>query len=343
MPNSKIPHIDLGDTLNTQRLRLNDLIDSVGDVSALKTTAGGVTAAINELYDSIGVIGLGSLNTTAPTLRQAINEHEKDLGNMKSNLNAVYGAIQQIDKLLTKLNEGKDKKSMPEEKFYDYYTRDELIIKFMPLVENLARKFSTTQQASGVLSINDLIQIGSEGLIKAVDKLDWLQLSESEDIEKTLKSFFAKRIKGIIRRRIDMARGGMRIPEHKLNEIRKNPKDKKMVEIFFNSMFLSIDAQPTNDDEENMMYQIADKSEPYNIQILNVYLKGLMEKYLNKNEYEVLRLSYGLDCDKYPAQCIADKIGIKGASAYVRVSELKKQAVQKLIDSVDHSQVLDFL
>ena len=235
------------------------------------------------------------------------------------------------------------KKSMPDDKFYDYYTRDELIVKFLPLVENLARKFSTTQQASGVLSINDLIQIGSEGLIKAVDKLDWLQLSESEDIEKTLKSFFAKRIKGIIRRRIDMARGGMRIPEHKLNEIRKNPKDKKMVEIFFNSMFLSIDAQVTNDDEENMMYQIADKSEPYNIQILNIYLKGLMEKYLNKNEYEVLRLSYGLDCDKFPAQIIADKLGIKGSGAYVRVSELKKQAVQKLIDSVDHSQVLDFL
>lgn len=230
-----------------------------------------------------------------------------------------------------------------EGKFWDEYSRDELIVKFLPLVENLARKFSTTQQASGVLSINDLIQIGSEGLIKAVDKLEWEKLNESEDIEKTLKSFFAKRIKGIIRRRIDMARGGMRIPEHKLNEIRKNPKDKKMVELFFNSMFLSIDAQPTNDDEENMIYQIADKSEPYNIQILNIYLKSLMEKHLNKNEYEVLRLSYGLDCDKFPAQIIADKLGIKGPSAYVRVSELKKQAVEKLIESVDHSQVLDFL
>ena len=236
------------------------------------------------------------------------------------------------------------KKSMPPDKFYDYYTRDELIVKFLPLVENLARKFSTTQQASGVLSINDLIQIGSEGLIKAVDKLDWAErLAETEDIEKTLKSFFAKRIKGIIRRRIDMARGGIRIPEHKLNEIRKNPKDKKMVELFFNSMFLSIDAQPTNNDEENMIYQIADKSEPYNIQILNIYLKGLMQKHLNKNEYEVLRLSYGLDCDKHSANEIADKIKIKGPSAYVRVSELKKQAVEKLIESVDHSQVLDFL
>ena len=234
------------------------------------------------------------------------------------------------------------KKSMPADKFYDYYSRDELIVKFLPLVENLARKFSTTQQASGVLSINDLIQIGSEALIKAVDKLDWERLIDSEDIEKTLKSFFSKRIKGHLRRRIDMARGGMRIPEHKLNEIRKNPKDKKMVEMFFNSMFLSIDAKP-NDDEENMIFQIADKSEPYNIQILNIYLKGLMEKYLDKNEYEVLRLSYGLDCDKHSAKQIADKLNIKGVSSYVRVSELKKQAVQKLIDSVDHSQVLDFL
>ena len=235
------------------------------------------------------------------------------------------------------------KKSIPDNKFYDFYTRDELIVKFLPLVENLARKFSTTQQASGVLSINDLIQIGSEALIKAVDKLDWERLIDSEDIEKTLKSFFAKRIKGHIRRRVDMARGGIRIPEHKLNEIRKNPKDKKMVEIFFNSMFLSIDARITGDDEENMMYQIADKSEPYNIQLINIYLKSLMQKHLNENEYEVLRLSYGLDCDKHSANEIAEKLNIKGASAYVRVSELKKQAVNKLIDNVDHSQVLDFV
>jgi len=218
-----------------------------------------------------------------------------------------------------------------------------MIIKFMPLVENLARKFSTTQQASGVLSINDLLQIGNEGLVRAVDKLDWEQLTESEDIEKTLKSFFSKRIKGAMRRRIDMARGDMRIPEHKLNEIRKNPKDKVMVAMFFNSIFLSIDAQVTNDDDENMMYQIPDKSEPYNIQLLNVYLKSLMEKFLDYNEYEVLRLSYGLDCNKHSAVEIAKHLDIKGVSSYVRVSELKKQAVQKLIDNVDHSQVLDIV
>jgi len=236
------------------------------------------------------------------------------------------------------------KACMPDDKPYNQYTRSELITKFLPLVENVCRKFSTTQQASGVLTIMDILQEGSIGLTKAVDRLDWELLKKSEDEEKTLKSFFSKRIRGAIRRRIDALRGNMRIPEHKINEIRKNNgKDHKMVAMFFNSIFLSIDAQVNNDDEENMMYQIPDKSEPYNIHLMNAYLKSLLSKHLNEKEYEVLRLSYGLDCDKHSAKEIATKLGITGASDYVRVSELKKQSVQKLIDSVDHSQVLDYL
>ena len=238
------------------------------------------------------------------------------------------------------------KKSMPVDKFYDYYKRDEMIVKFLPLVENMARKFATSQQASGVLSILDLLQIGGEALTKAVDKLEWDVLNDSEDIEKTLKSFFSKRIKGAIRRRIDMMRGDMRIPEYKLNEIRSNPKDKKMVAMFFNSMFLSIDANfSISDDEENMLHQIQDKSEPYNIQLLNLYLMGLMKTHLveGSKEYETLRLSYGLDCEKHSAKQIAYILNIEGVSDYVRVSEIKKQAVQKLIDNVDHSQVIDYL
>jgi len=68
-----------------------------------------------------------------------------------------------------------------------------------------------------------------------------------------------------------------------------------------------------------------------------------MQKHLNKQEYEVLSLSYGLDEDKLSAKQIAERLNIDGVSNYVRVSELKKQAVQKLIDNVDHSQVLDYL
>jgi RNA polymerase sigma factor (sigma-70 family) len=225
---------------------------------------------------------------------------------------------------------------------YTIYNRKQMITCFIPLVENLARKFSTSQQASGVMTIMDLIQDGCAGLTQAVDRLDYQTLKESEDQEKTLKSFLSKRIRGAIRRAIDINRGDIRIPEHKLNEIRKNfGKDKKMVAMFFNSIFLSIDDKPTDDD--NMAYQIPDKSEPYNMQLLNLYLKSLMAKYLDTKEYEVLRLSYGLDCDKHDAKSIAKILDIKGSSAYVRISQLKKQAVEKLIDNVDHSQVLDYL
>ena len=180
------------------------------------------------------------------------------------------------------------KSSMPDNKSYEQYTRDELIIKFLPLVENLARKFATTQQASGVLSINDLLQEGGAGLTKAVDRIDWVTISESEDQEKTIKSFFSKRIKGAIRRAIDINRGDIKIPEHKLNEIRKNPKDDKMVALFFNSMFFSYDITP--DDEDNFAYQLPDKSEPYNINILNAYLLSLMQEHLTVKQYNVVKI-----------------------------------------------------
>ena len=53
------------------------------------------------------------------------------------------------------------KTSMPAKKIWPEYTRDELIIKFLPLVENIGRKFATSQEASGVMSINDIIQEGA--------------------------------------------------------------------------------------------------------------------------------------------------------------------------------------
>ena len=229
---------------------------------------------------------------------------------------------------------------IPIKNFIDY-TPEELKIVFLPLVENIGRKFATSQEASGVMSINDIIQEGSFQLCKAVDKIDRSRLIASEDIEQTLKSFLAKRIRGGIRREIDKNRGTMRIPEHKLNEMRRDGgKDKKMVAMFFNSIFLSIDANPN---DEDMVYQIPDKSDPYNEQLLNAYIMSLLSKYLDFNEMLVLSKSYGLDGPKWSANEIAAALEIKGISAYVRVSELKKQAVQKLIDNVDHSQVLDYL
>ena len=88
------------------------------------------------------------------------------------------------------------------------------------------------------MTINDLIQEGSLGLISAVDRILWDKLADVDDVEKVLKAFLGKRIRGAIRRSIDINRGDMRIPEHKLNEIRKNSdKDRLIVQTFFNQIF----------------------------------------------------------------------------------------------------------
>jgi|TARA_R110002153_G_scaffold95302_1_gene229104 RNA polymerase sigma factor (sigma-70 family) len=238
------------------------------------------------------------------------------------------------------------KRSMPGEDYtYDTYTRDELIVKFIPLVENLARKFSTSDQASGVLSINDLIQEGNAGLTIAVDKLDWVQLNDSDDIEKTLKSFLSKRIKGAIRRAIDINRGDIKIPENKLIQIRKNPNDDKLVALFFNSVFTSYDNVYEGDDDDNQSWasMIADDSKPYNVDLLNAYLLGIMKEHLNYKQYHVLRMSYGLDCDKASAKEIAAYVGITVSTAVVIVSQIKKEATDCLIANVDATQVIDYL
>lgn len=238
----------------------------------------------------------------------------------------------------------KIQEELPEVINSDYtpLTNDQMIKKFLLLVFNLAHKQSTTQQASGVMSINDLIQEGNLALVAAVGKVDRELLLASDDQEKTLKSFLSKRIKGAIRRAVDINRGDVRIPEHKLNEIRKNPKDEKMVAMFFNSIFSSID-EKINDEEDNKAYQVIDKTEPYNINLLNAYLLSLMKTHLDSKQYEVIRLSYGLDCDKHSANQIAEILDISVNTAHVRISQIKRDAIETLINNVDHSQVIDYL
>jgi RNA polymerase sigma factor (sigma-70 family) len=232
------------------------------------------------------------------------------------------------------------KASQPDGKLWDEYTRSELITKFMPLVENLARKFSTSEQASGVMTIVDMIQEGSVGLIKAVDKIVWNTIYEAEDPEKRLKSFLAKRIKGAIRRAIDNNRGSMRIPEHKLNEIRKNfDENKEAADMFFNSVFTSIEAL----EDKKLIYDIPENEYELNNKDLASIITKLLNENLTQRESDVIKMSYGIDSEKRSATEIANHLGIKGNSSYVRVSQLKRQALDKLKKAIAHSQVTDYL
>jgi DNA-directed RNA polymerase specialized sigma subunit len=68
-----------------------------------------------------------------------------------------------------------------------------------------------------------------------------------------------------------------------------------------------------------------------------------MKTYLTDKEYDVVRMSYGLDCDKMSAKEIANELGIDIISGFVRVSQIKRDAINKLIDNVPPNQVLDYL
>ena len=236
--------------------------------------------------------------------------------------------------------------SMPEGKMWDEYTRDELIVKFMPLVENLARKFATSHQAIGILSINDLIQAGHIGLITAIDKLEWDVLNNSHDLEQTLKSFLSKRIKGTIRRYINANMGDIKVPEWKINEIRKKVTDPAVSSLLgkSKSMYLG-DLKSNNDDNEEYEIEIADNNKGYNLDLINNYLLALLDKHLTRRESDVIRLSFGLDCDKHSAVEICDVLGIEGSYKMkgVRISEIKREAVEKLVRKTNDSQLPDLL
>ncbi len=236
--------------------------------------------------------------------------------------------------------------SMPEGLFWDEYSRDELIIKFMPLVENLARKFATSHQAIGILSINDLIQAGNVGLIMAIDKLDWSILEDSPNIEQTLKSFLSKRIKGTIRRYINANMGDIKIPEWKINEIRNKSKD-PIVNTLLNkskSMYMG-DFKISNNEGEDISMEISDTSEHYNLDLINNYLLALLKKHLTERESDVIRLSFGLDCDKHNAVEICEIFGIEGSYKMkgARISEIKREALRKLVEKTNDSQLPDLL
>ena len=68
-----------------------------------------------------------------------------------------------------------------------------------------------------------------------------------------------------------------------------------------------------------------------------------MKEHLTPIEYEVLRLSFGLDCDKHSANYIANKLKINVNTANVRVSQIKREAIDKLIANTDPTQVIDYL
>lgn len=219
---------------------------------------------------------------------------------------------------------------------------EDLVVKYLPLVEKIARRFSTEAKYIGILTIEDLIQEGSIGLIRALRNVDEEVLMSSVDPDATLQSFLSKRIKGTIRRAINNYRNNMRIPESEMNRLKKKSKetnsDEEIINQFLQAIFLQLDN--TNANGESYINNIVDESEDY---VHNDDLVKMININLNEKEQTVIMRSFGIDCERKKAKDIALEIGLKGENSQVRVSEIKRSAIMKLCNSLDKNQFIKFM
>lgn len=211
------------------------------------------------------------------------------------------------------------------------------------LVESIARKFNTSNAAAGVFTLEDLIQEGVIGLISALKKVDQNALDSSAHPDKTLKSFLSKRIKGAIRRALNINMSSIKIPEFQLNSLRRNPEENESLVLdFFNSKFVSLDN--TIDNEGNTFADIIeDVDDNFKKERLTTELIDLMTKILTPRELVVIVHSFGINAERLPAKQIGDILGLKGKFNQIRVAELKKQALDKLSENLTYSQLVDLV
>jgi DNA-directed RNA polymerase specialized sigma subunit len=224
-------------------------------------------------------------------------------------------------------------------------SRDSMIYYGIKVVERTVRGFSMNETASGVLTIEDLLQDGYIGLIEAIDNIDVERIRSSANPSWSFESFIYQRIFGSIRRSIYINRSGMKMSERKIIEMQKEGgENNKMVQLFFNCIFDSIDKKDSKGN--TLSVSIEDKVKEYNIDFMYKYLLGLINKHLSKDEAMVITLMYGLDGEKRRLKDIGLLIGmgnIPWRIMYVKLSELKESAINKLSEKIDKSIVVDFL
>lgn len=195
------------------------------------------------------------------------------------------------------------------------YTRG--VGRYYEWVIRLANQFNREYASIGILDVNDLIQAGHEGLIKAWSAVDWDMIAESTEPDAQLWNFIKKRIKWGIRREIDNHSTHIKVPRRVLTEMRTNMK-------FEDQIFVDLFPQFFDAQFPAMIEEI----HPWD----SLRLGELIDDYLyanvkNADHVEILRASYGIDRDK--------PMSIKELATKYRMSEIGiKKAKSRLIEKL---------
>lgn len=162
------------------------------------------------------------------------------------------------------------------------------------------------------LNLNDLINEGNIGLIKAMDKYDF-------SVKTRFMSYAVWWIRQQITHSINKNSKTIRIPENILNDIRNNSNSKEIPKCV---------PLIQNEDEDNYdlsnFYLIEDEIE--DISDLKIELNKILNS-LNKKDSEIIKMSFGLD--GYEIMSLGE-ISEEFKLSKERVRQIKNNALRKL-------------
>ena len=180
-------------------------------------------------------------------------------------------------------------------------SRDDLSL-YYPHIIHIARSYPLNSITIGTLDLNDLVQSGHEGLIRAWDKVDWPRIKASPNPKGELWSFLKKRIRWSIRREIDKHSMHISTPINKLEDSRNkltksaNYLDKTIVNIF-PKFFSNINYEPLYNEGSSYL----------SLQLEELIVDELESCVKNYDHIDILLRFYGIGFNKMTTKELAEK------------------------------------
>lgn len=186
----------------------------------------------------------------------------------------------------------------------DMKAREKLISHNLRLVAHIVKKYTNSLEA------DDLLSVGTIGLIKAIDTFDY-------DKKVQLSTYAARCINNEILMLIRANKKHKNVVS--LNSLTSNNEDDKDLEL--KDVLSSDDEEIFVQVEQNLMIQ---------------KIKKIITEKLDKREQAVVKLRYGIDCDKaYTQKEVATKLGI--SRSYI--SRIENKTLKIIKDEFDKDEL----
>lgn len=197
-----------------------------------------------------------------------------------------------------------EKQEFEKMKKGDMKAREKLISHNLRLVAHIVKKYTNSLEA------DDLLSVGTIGLIKAIDTFDY-------DKKVQLSTYAARCINNEILMLIRANKKHKNVVS--LNSLTSNNEDDKDLEL--KDVLSSDDEEIFVQVEQNLMIQ---------------KIKKIITEKLDKREQAVVKLRYGIDCDKaYTQKEVATKLGI--SRSYI--SRIENKTLKIIKDEFDKGEV----